>query len=96
MRAGAETRPYAVATFHNALGSVVGVSRKHKESRGAPMKKMDKKENILGGISKIARGIGLSDKIGQAGWGSLTSAEAGRIGLLLSGQKKSKRRGTKN
>ena len=60
------------------------------------MKKMDKKENIGGGKSEIARGIGLSDKIGLAGWGSLTSVEAGRIGGLLSGKNKRKRRGTKN
>lgn len=41
---------------------------------------------------EIARDIGLDAKVNDVGWGGLTSAEAGRIGGLLSGRNKKKRR----
>jgi hypothetical protein len=55
------------------------------------------KKNKLEGVKfEIARDIGLDDKIGTRGWGSLTSAEAGRIGGLLSGRNKRKRKEDKH
>lgn len=41
---------------------------------------------------EIARDLGLDAKVEAIGWGGLTSAEAGRIGGLLSGRNKKKRR----
>jgi small acid-soluble spore protein F (minor alpha/beta-type SASP) len=56
------------------------------------MARLIKKDKTHGMKYEIAQDIGLSDKIGKAGWGSLTSAEAGRIGGLLSGKNKKKRK----
>ncbi len=51
------------------------------------------KKIMLEGLQyEIAQDIGLDEKVRQLGWGSLTSAEAGRIGGILSGRSKKKRK----
>ena len=37
---------------------------------------------------EIAEELGLMDKLRRGGWGSLTAAETGRIGGLISGRRK--------
>ena len=37
---------------------------------------------------EIAEELGLSEKIGQSGWKSLTARESGRIGGIMSGKKR--------
>ena len=48
-----------------------------------------KKDDIL--KYEIAEELGLSDKVKECGWKSLTSKESGRIGGLMRARKRGKR-----
>lgn len=58
-------------------------------------KKKKKKKPTVNDIMKyeIAIDLGLSNKVDEQGWGSLTAAETGRIGGILSGKKRQHKKG---
>ncbi len=58
-------------------------------------KSKKKKKPTVNDIMKyeIAMDLGLSHKVDEEGWGALTAAETGKIGGILSGKKRQKKKG---